>query len=185
MDRLFPYPIPTDADPWTGLLVHPGNRIRLDAEGIAALIQHLRQVGFVHHGPQENRHDITIAVGTTDPDATITVKPGESIHWPIPDAGRSYNWIDGDTPSTLRLHDGYLTGHVNLIGVWKFTIVVGPSIHYDSLGYSGSPLEPGEWIPITQSRQQAPQVPEFNSMSSDELDQLIAAAQTARAQKGY
>ncbi|AKF27015.1 hypothetical protein YH66_05320 [[Brevibacterium] flavum] len=183
--RIYPYTMPTNTDPWAGLLINAGNRIRLDAEGLNILAQHLRDVGFIHNGDQETLHPITLAVGITTPDATINISPGDTINWKIPGAETSSTWIDGDAPTTLEIKDGHLQGQCSILGEWRFTIVVGPKIMYQST-YAGSPLEPGEWVPITQPRTDTPNTHNpttinLTGLTPDELDNVIAAAQQAKA----
>ncbi|MGO3084272.1 hypothetical protein [Ancrocorticia populi] len=181
INRIYPYPVPDEADPWAGLLINAGNRIRLDAEGLNILAQHLREVGFIHNGDQETRHHIILDVGTGAEDATHEVAPGDIVTIDIPDHDRSCVWIDGDAPSALTIEDGKVTGRCAILGVWRFDIVVGPRIKYDS-PLAGAPLEPGQWIPVTQRRQVQAPSPEVDlqGLTPDQLDQLISQAKAAK-----
>lgn len=149
LDELYPFTTPEGSDPWAGLFVHAAG-LDMDTPVVEALTEHVRKLGFVHHGFMQEVLKVKLAVGLPMDDATHRSDPGEQITITVTESPRSYVWVRGDYPYGLELTETGLTGAVSEMGVWEFELVHGPALHFDPLGYGGAPLEPGRWVPIDE-----------------------------------
>ena len=189
LDELYPFDTPDGKDPWAGLFVHAAG-LDMDTPVVEALADHVRKLGFVHHGYMQEVTKVKLAVGLPVDDATHRADPGEKITITVTENPRSYVWVRGVAPHGLGLTEAGLSGAVAEMGVWEFEIVHGPALHFDPLGYGGAPLEPGQWVPIdepvTMSFIDATAVPveEMDDTQLALLQQRVAATMKLREKEG-
>lgn len=182
MTEINPYPVPVGMHPFVKYLVRPGG-MSLDGDFLNSLASHLDLVGFVHLGEMDLRRDLVINVGLPNREAHIVGEPGGMIDWEIPDGHLSHCRVEGQLPPGVELLGGRLVGVCSIPGIWQVTVIVGPAIKFDSLGNGGTPLDPGEWIPVDQPRV----VPHreaaglnLQGLCREDLDDVIAQAQAAK-----
>ena len=182
--KIYPFDIPEGVHPMVVPLLGHG----LSGEQIKGICKTFDGLGIRFHDCQPREVTYSWAVSwPRDPGERTPVEVGDSLDLQV-SALHAVHIAAGALPPGIRLekHSGKLVGTFTKTGLYSVTLTIGPVIKYDTLGSPGGVEDPGQWIPINQPRvlpEPAPVPETLDSLSPQELEQLIVNAQNTQRAK--